>query len=336
MATQPIPSIVVTIPPISPAAPEPMPKVCEKAVITVPPTDPSFTPASKYCEELAAKIKEIETDAEIKKHIVDSVAKTINPLGYLINSLIPKNETHTMVLNTLKSDIVQKSMANATSICNQTSNIDQSNIFTGPSDKCIATMGTICASISDDKLKDQCLQNMMSGFEVKDLSMINESRSNNTCNMASTISQVLSSTNDLNTQATMQALQKLSGFASGSNSTESMQCNRIESNISSTQFANAVSCCMNQINTRQQNLAGPCGKFINNKFINKSNTMSNCLQRVGISISSTGESKTSASGDVKLENESEGIDMTTVLIVSAIVAGIAGVIVLIVLINMYL
>ena len=335
MTTPPIPSLVITIPPLSTSAPEPLPKVCQDAVVTIPPTDPSFTPASKHCEELAEKMKQIEEDAEIKKHVADAIGLTINPIPHLISKLMPKNETHTMVLNTLKSEIVQKAMANATSVCQQTSNIDQSNIFTGPSDKCIAALGTICSSISDNELKSNCLSNMMNGFEVRDLTMSNDATAKNTCNMSSVISQVLSSTSDLNTQATMQSLQKLSGVAAGSNNNESMQCNRIESNISSTQFANAVSCCLNQIYTRQQNIAGPCGKFINNEFLNKSNSISACLQKVGINTSSNADTKNEMNVDTKSDQKSDGIDMTSVLMFGSVIAGIVGVIVLIYFINRY-
>jgi hypothetical protein len=310
----------ISVPPISPIPTQPLPAVC-MSVETLAPTDPQFQSASTTCEELAEKIARINADVEIQKNINDSILTGLNPIAGLINKLVPSNETQTMVLNTLKSDTILKAISNANSICKQTISGDQINQFSTPKE-CYQTIAGVCSMNTTDDSRNKCLTDMMDRLSVQNFKAINDSKNIIKCNVATTIAQSMENSTDLNTQAVMYSIQKASGLAAGSNSNKPFQCSSIEANLSSTQFSNAISCCMSQISTNQANLIGPCGSMTDASFSNITNNMDSCLQRSGVNILSKNDTIVSSRTDTKTEQKSEGINMTLVLIAAIIVAGI--------------
>jgi len=289
---------------------------------------------SETCKQLNQTIENIKTH-ESASNIIDSIGNAISnvvvPFAGIANNIIdavkPKNETESWMVNHLKNNISNSDITNIQSICNNIITSKQSNIIKTGGPECMNAIANVCNIYSSDQYKSECVDNMREQLRVENVNMTNTATAKNTCVANQIINKLMKSSSSIDNLSIIKALQDAQGLGS-KNTNSSINCTDISNNISSEQFLDNYSCCLNKIQIDQENLIEGCGLVSNVNLSNKMDPVSDCLMSNDIITKSEANVTTNNKGDNTADQKSDntailGMSGLSCAVVVIILGGIA-------------
>jgi hypothetical protein len=260
--------------------------------------------ASEACQQISSKADEILAQAERDSVILQNlpVYSLFNP-----NNYSSENTTESMIRNIVTSNLSSCELTEISNSCIISSDTSQTNEID-------TSMCTAC------NIPGVCV--------VSGNTQINTSVAKNNCTIQLAIKKLLDKKNSVDAQALAKVLQKADGILSG-NTTKDEKCSMINTDLSSSAYLSAKSECLNNISLLQRNTLKGCGSFINNIQKNNSDAIQSCMINAeyvdNTAIDSTGNTKISSD----LQQKSEGIT-STAMIIGSIASIIIAIVILVI------
>jgi hypothetical protein len=280
-----------------------------------PPVQPNE--AKDACIEM----QKIQADKEVKEAIEKTKQKmtsditSMHPFGFLnsmVNNLTSaKSEVAQNVLNTIKTTITTENRKELSIKCDNAVESVQQNIITDTTE-CTNLMSNtlkLCDKGSSQSANDysKCVQNIMSAFQTKDVTMENILDAKQSCSINTLISDMTQNSNDTIIQAITSALQEATAKGGNVNaSTAQLNCNSINTNISTKNFNKTMNCCIAKVANDQKNILNKCASVSAVKMFNKNNPIQDCI--IGTGLASYTENKNTT----KVDNKMKGTNKATV------------------------
>ena len=202
--------------------------------------------------------------------------------------------------------------------CNNSISDEQINkIISGP--ECMKEYTEMCKILSTEDNKMKCIKDMP---KIQNISQSNVSTIKSNCVVNQIIDKMSKQNATVENIAKLLAMQEASGLGQkGNNITNN--CNEVNQNISSSNFLDAVSKCVNKVNAKQKNIIKTCGGASNIAQSNVSDMMNDCLVASGVKVVNDQSGNIKNTTDIDLKQKASN---TVILIVIAIVVAIVAIV----------
>lgn len=241
--------------------------------------------AAEACRRISTRAEEIEAEG---KAVSDALANIpfyalFNPNNYTAG----ENKMNDTMRNIIEANLSSCEMTKITSLCEQSSTTGQSNIIT-TNKECEYCNKYGCDAIG----------NVQSNTAVSEKS----------CTIQVAVSALVSKKNSVDAQALAKVFQKAEGLLSGNNNVTSENCNIIDADMSTQRWTEAKNQCIQDSGLLQENTLSKCGNQINNRQINTSEMLQDCVQGTSLRFETNIENNTSVSKELEVSQETSGID----------------------------
>ena len=146
----------------------------------------------------------------------------------------------------------------------------------------------------------------------------NTAKTSQVCSLQTAIQILTEKTNSVDAQALAKVLQKTEGILSGSNKTQTENCNLIANDLSSKKYFEDRKSCLNNASTTQLNEAVACGSNINNIQENDSIIIQECMIGAKIESKSAVDNDTKVSTKLDVDQLSKGLDLNVLGAISGV------------------
>lgn len=251
--------------------------------------------AKDACNKISSRAEEIEAELKGGAGIVDSLFAFLSPKNYAAGD----NTTNSLTRNIINTNLSQCEITKIVSSCNQSSTTSQSNILRAGSEVCIP----VCLKFGCDNIGNN---------------QSNTAKTSQVCSLQTAIQILTEKTNSVDAQALAKVLQKTEGILSGSNKTQTENCNLIANDLSSKKYFEDRKSCLNNASTTQLNEAVACGSNINNIQENDSIIIQECMIGTKLKSESAVDNDTKVSTKLDVDQLSKGVSLE-------LLAGIGGI-----------
>jgi hypothetical protein len=245
-------------------------------------------------------IQAIRTQGQTDRAAMD-VFNNINPL----TKFGANNEATNTITNFLRNSITNTTRLNIEEKCNNSTKINQTNVYNG-SDKCMIALYQTCKNPLTGVTDLACLDKITKILEDLRKSNVKAEQTNiNTtrtiCEINSYIQALSNQETSLSNIAKLLSMQEAKTLLS-SNKADNLNCNDVDINVTNEQFISSVLGCLNETSINQNNIINDdsCGARMSNQ-LNSNSIFNNCLIDNGILVSNT--QKASITNDSSLENK---------------------------------
>lgn len=273
--------------------------------------------------------KEVQLAIEKTKQKMTSDITGITPWGFLNNMVgnltSAKSDVAQNVLNKITTNIKNENRRELSVKCDNLVQSAQQNIITDTSDctKLMETALKLCDKVKPNQIVD-CAERITKAFEVRDVNMINELNAKQSCEINTLISDMTQNNNDTTIQAITAALQQsLSKGGNSQASTNQLNCNSINTNISTKNFNKTMNCCIGKVANDQKNVLSKCASVSAVNMINKNNPVQDCI--IGTGLATYTENKNKNKTDNKLDSKNKAtVDNALIIGGSTCVSGLCS------------
>lgn len=262
------------------------------------------------CDEIARQ-KNYGKVADIGKAFVDAInpAKWLEALG---NKATEETTTTNITNMNLKMEDIKKIQEE----CRNETAVEQVNKIS-QSPECIREYGTLCSMLSSDAAKLDCIRQS----KIENITQSNALKSQSKCVINKVIDTLTQQSPTVENVAKLIAVQEQSGLMN-KNESITNNCNEVNQNISSTNFLENVTNCINKVSAKQKNALKVCGAS-NITQSNMADMIGDCLMKSGITTKNI--ATVYVGSDVKKEVTQKSSN-TVILIVIFIIIGIIAVV----------
>lgn len=253
-----------------------------------------FSSPAEACRKISSRADEIEAHYGGAANLVDSMWGLLSPNNYETVA-----EAEQAIRNNTTIDMSSNDITNIRQSCDNIGSTDQSNtIDTSNCPYCDENKCTVSGNTqtTEAQVEQKCYATMLTDA-------------------------LLAKTNDIESLATAEALQRAQGTTSG-NSQDADICNNIRADLSTRQYVDLLGQCHNSQSTVQSNIMKGCADFIDNIQEASTRQYAECVQ------DATSRSETSLTNDVVASSEAS-VDQQTISANPSVIAGIIIAIVLI-------
>lgn len=251
--------------------------------------------AKDACNKISSRADEIQAELGGAGNIVANIFPFLNPQNYAAGD----NTTNSLTRNIINTNLSQCEITKIDSSCNQSSTTSQSNILRAGSEACIP----VCLKFGCDNIGNN---------------QSNTAKTSQVCSLQTAIQILTEKTNSVDAQALAKVLQKTEGILSGSNKTQTENCNLIANDLSSKKYFEDRKSCLNNASTTQLNEAVACGSNINNIQENDSIIIQECMIGAKIESKSTVDNDTKVSTKLDVDQLSKGLDLNVLGAISGV------------------
>jgi hypothetical protein len=248
--------------------------------------------AKDACNRISSRAEEIEAELKGGAGIVDSLFAFLSPKNYKAGD----NKTSSLTRNIINTNLSQCEITKIANTCNQTSTTSQSNSFDNT----------------------DCIYCKTNNCKYGNINQSNKSANSQSCTMQAAIKILTEKTNSVDAQALAKVLQKTEGILSGSNTTQTENCNLIANDLSSKKYLETKNDCVVKALVNQSNSFKGCGEFGNIVQKNESKTVQECMIGAEIKSESKTDNDTKVSTTLDVDQLSKGLSLE-------LLAGIGGI-----------
>jgi hypothetical protein len=252
------------------------------------------------CNAIAA----IRENGKTNQQALDTLSN-FSP-GGVVKAYGAQNKSDNAVVNLIRQNlnIIQKTIVD--NRCDNISSITQSNVYEDSG--CWNSLLRLCRNDVTGAPDIACIKEVRTLLDRSGRAPITQQNKNSTmanCEINSAIQALARQEASLMNTALLESMQEAKGLLSG-NQTSNLNCNEINTNITSDQYISVLLKCMNETSVNQSNRIDACNPNIIAQ-INDNNDMKKCLMNAGI-ISSTSQSSNVVS-DSSLKNSQTAIGL---------------------------
>lgn len=243
--------------------------------------------AAEACKKIASRAEEIEANAKEIHGTLQNIPfyALFNPQNYKAGD----NSSNDLVRNIINNNLSSCEINKIYNTCYNNLTMSQSIIL--DSTKC-----------------KYCQEH---GCTISGTIQTNTAKASQTCLIDTAIAALIEKTGSVDAQALSKVLQKTEGILSGTNTSQTENCNIINQDLSSREYLEQKSECVNNLTITQSNLLLACGNLIGNVQKNESVQLQECMLGTKLERESKLEGATKTVLEKIADQSSKGVDTMT-------------------------
>jgi hypothetical protein len=278
--------------------------------------------AAEACRHISSRAEEIEAEWLGIAKVAEEISRN-NPLGFLNpkNYASGDNKSKTITRNVITNDLSDLTSTDINNICVQVAAADQQNIINVNMSDCPYCLEVV--KIKADLIKSGFDSSVIEGCSVSGTRQTNVAKLNQECEFQAAIELLRRKENSIDAQALADVIQKAKHILSGSNKSESMNCNVVKTDMSSKDYFKSRFDCSQKNTVKQENRIEGCAAFMDIIQDNYFESYDKCMAGVAMKKEEVTKSDTKATVKSKIDQLTEGFDIYASLssfIASAVVS----------------
>lgn len=278
--------------------------------------------AAEACRHISSRAEEIAAEWGGMAEVAAEISKN-NPLGFLNpkNYASGDNKSKSITRNVIMNDLSDLTETDLNNICTQIAASDQENLINVNMNDCPYCLEVV--KIKADLIKGGFDSSAIEGCSVRGNVQKNVSKLNQECEFQTAIELLRRKQNSIDAQALADVTQKAKNILSGSNKSETMNCNVVKTDMSSKDYFKSRFDCSQKNTVKQSNKIEGCAPFMDIMQDNYFESYDKCMAGVAMKKEETTKSDTKATAKSTIDQLSEGLDIYASLasfIASAVVS----------------